>query len=232
MEMFLDSIIRGLITYRVGIYVGLGVGIFIYLRKFVIGLREWQKAVFGLERRLAHRKLVSALTGLLLLILLVIGEFMLVTVVGPQMPLETEPRLAADEQWETSQEAISDNEGDFIEENQSQNAAQDSLISECIEDVVEIITPEDGQRVSGTVDIIGTVNIDNFGSYKYEYTNAGTINWVTIAAGNQLKLNESIGFWYTSALLPGTYLLQIVPLNNVGEEQTPCIITVEVVPEE
>lgn len=230
MEAFLDSIIRGLITYQVGIYIGLSLGILIYLRKFVIGLREWQIAVFGLERRLAQRKLVSALTGLLLLILLFVGEFLLVTVVGPQMLSESTPRLTDEEPWETFEETSNNDDDLFRSIDEPQNPIPDSLQSECIEDELEIISPEDGQRVSGTVDIIGTVNIDNFGSYKYEYTDVGTINWVTIAAGNQLKLNESIGFWYTSALLPGRYYLQIVPLNNVGVELTPCIITVEVVP--
>jgi hypothetical protein len=109
---------------------------------------------------------------------------------------------------------------------------QENLVSDCLEDVLEITSPADGGQVSGTVELIGSVNVADFGSYKYEFSTTGTINWVTIAAGNQLKLDESLGFWYTSALTPGPYLLRLVPLNNLGEEMTPCIITVEVVLEE
>jgi hypothetical protein len=109
---------------------------------------------------------------------------------------------------------------------------QDSLISDCMEGVLEITYPGEGEAVSGTVEIIGSVNVENFGSYKYEYSSAGAVDWVTIAAGNQLRLDEGLGFWYTSELPPGRYLLQLVPLNNQGEEMTPCIISVEVVSEE
>ena len=106
------------------------------------------------------------------------------------------------------------------------------LESSCLEGVLEITSPEEGEQVSGTVELIGTVNIEDFGSYKYEYSTTGAVNWITIAAGNQLKLDESLGFWYTSSLVPGPYLLQLVPLDNIGEELTPCIIQVEVVTEE
>ena len=112
------------------------------------------------------------------------------------------------------------------------NDLQEGIVSECVEGVLEITTPANGEQVSGTVELIGSVNVENFGSYKYEFSTTGTINWVTIAAGNQLKLDESLGFWYTSALTPGPYLLRLVPLNNLGEEMTPCVITVEVVLEE
>ena len=86
--------------------------------------------------------------------------------------------------------------------------------------------------VDGELKIPPTIEVCATGSYKYEYSTTGAINWVTIAAGNQLKLEESLGYWYTSELVPGTYLLQLVPLNNVGEELIPCIISVEVVTEE
>lgn len=232
MDALLQSVLRGLITYRTGIYVLLGLGILLYLRKFIIGLREWQGSAFGLERKIAQRKLVSASTGLILLFLLVLGEFLLVTIIDPQLPLQpteissminplAEPTATLPP--DGAQVAVPAGE-DIVE--------QSDLVFECIEDVVEITYPADGDTVSGTVEVIGSVNVDNFGSYKYEYSPTGNINWITIAAGNQLKLDESIGFWYTSALTPGTYLLQLVPLDNVGEELTPCIVTVEVFIEE
>jgi hypothetical protein len=218
-----------------------GLGILVYLRKLIIGLREWQGSVFGLERRIAQRKLISASTALVLLLFLFIGEFLLVTIIEPQMPLPssdippatastaptTEPQL---------QDEVSDADlppDELIRNNSAAAAAEvfldgGEIISECIEDVLEITNPTNGETIGGTVEIMGSVNVDNFGSYKYEYSPTGTIDWVTIAAGNQLKLDENIGFWYTSALPPGPYLLRLVPLNNLGEELTPCVVAVEV----
>lgn len=232
MDAFLNNVLRGLITYSVGIFVLLGLGVLIYLRKFLLGLREWQASVFGLERSIAVRKLVSATTGLTLLLLLIIGEFLLVTIVGPQMPSQGMNVTPTVDPFATPTATLSENAELADTPQPTPTIGQETLVSECVEGVLEITSPEDGEEVSGTVEIIGTVNITDFGSYKYEYSTTGAVDWVTIAAGNQLKLDENLGFWFTSDLNPGTYLLQLVPLNNVGDELTPCIITVEVIPEE
>lgn len=230
MDNFSYSILRGLVDYRIGIFIILSLGIILFLSKFLRGLREWQKSVFGLERSIAQRKLAGSVAGLTLLVLLFIGEFLLTTIVSPQMPsipvvetptaelvLSGTATMAEEEELESPTPAATISQG--------------SLVSECIEGVIEISSPANGDTVSGTVELVGSVNVENFGSYKYEFTNTGAINWVTIAANNTLKLNESLGFWYTSNLTPGTYLLQLVPLDNTGEELPPCIIAVEVVPE-
>lgn len=233
MEAVLYRVLRGLVTYRVGIYILLGVGILVYLRMFLVGIHEWQRSVFGLERRFAQRRLISASTGLMLLFLLLIGEFLLVTVIEPQMPAEKiETQIASSPVGEPGVTLPLDTMEPEIVPTAILNLEQTELLSVCIEDTVEITYPADGDRVSGSVEVIGSVNVDNFGSYKYEFSPTGNINWVTIAAGNQLKLDENIGFWYTSALTPGTYLLRLVPLDNAGMELTPCIVTIEVVREE
>jgi hypothetical protein len=232
MTNFIDSVLRGLIAYRVGIYTLLGLGVFIYFRKFVIGWREWQKSLFGLEREIAKRKLVSASTGLVLLTMLVVGEFLLVTIIGPQMPVISADVTPTLDPLTTQTATLSVEDVNSTTDTTIATVVQQTLVSECIEDTVEITSPTDGEEVSGTVELIGSVNVENFGSYTYEYSSVGTINWTTIAAGDQLKLDESLGFWYTNSLTPGSYLLRLVPLDNNGDELTPCIIRVEVVPEE
>lgn len=232
MDIFLDSVFRWLVVYDILIFILLGLGILIYLRKFFLGLREWQAAVFSLERSIARRKLVSAATGFTLLLLLLIGEFLLVTVVGPQMPSQNLSVTPTIDPLASPTATLLEPASQATTPQPTPTLGQDVLVSECVEGELEISSPEDGEEVSGTVEIIGTVNIADFGSYKYEYSTTGAVDWVTIAAGNQLKLDESLGFWFTNDLTPGTYLLQLVPLNNLGEELTPCIITVEVVPEE
>lgn len=231
MDELLNSILRGLVTYRVGIFVILTLGFLVYLRKFLGGLREWQQSVFGLERSMAQRKLVSAVSGLVVLILLVIGEFLLVTVVGPQMPVVSVSATPTVDPFSARTATLAAGE-EAPTPIPTATVGQESLVSECIEGVVEITSPASGDTVSGTVELIGSVNVENFGSYKYEFSTTGAISWTTIAANNSLKLDESLGYWYTSNLVPGTYLLQIVPLDNTGAELSPCIISVEVVPEE
>jgi len=232
MDAFLTSVLRGLVTYSTGIFILLTLGFLFYLRKLTIGLREWRQSEFGLERSFAQRKLVSASTGLVLVILLVVGEFLLVTVMAPQMP---SPSVEATPLIDPLASPTATLTGGALQTpvpGNTPNPDQGLVESECVEGVLEITSPTEGEQVSGIVDIVGSVNVESFGSYKYEYSATGTINWTTIAAGNQLKLDENLGFWYTSSLPPGVYLLRLVPLNNIGEELMPCIINVEVVPEE
>ncbi|MDY6873617.1 MAG: hypothetical protein SVR81_06585 [Chloroflexota bacterium] len=225
----LNSILRGLVTYSVGIFIVLVIAILVYARRFATALREWQKSVFGLERSLAQRKLVKSTTSLTLLLLLIIGEFLVVTVAGPQMPsIELASTPTIDPFAAATATLTAAEQGPTPIP--TPTVGQESLVSECIEGVKEITSPGDGDTVSGTVELIGSVNVENFGSYKYEYSQTGAVNWTTIAAGNQLRLDESLGFWYTSSLTPGTYLLQLVPLDNTGAEMTPCIISIEVAP--
>ncbi len=232
MNAFLDDVLRGLIIYSTGIFILLGLGFLIFFRKFIKGLREWHGSVFGLEKDLAQRKLVSASTGLTLILLLLIGEFLLITIIRPQMSQVPDAAGSSFDPLATATATLSAGDIQAPEPVLTPVTSQEDLVSECIEDVLEITSPGDGEQVSGTVEFIGSVNIEDFGSYKYEYSTMGTINWVTIAAGNQLKLDESLGFWYTSSLTPGPYLIRLVPLNNLGEELTPCIISLEVVLEE
>lgn len=229
MKDFLYSILRGLVDYQIGVFFFLVLGLFIYFRRLLRGLQEWKKSVFGLERSIAQRKLVSTATGLTLLVLLFIGEFLLATIIGPRMPVASIEEIPSAETL-TIGTATIEAEGGATPAPVA-TIDQEALVSQCVEGVTEITSPANGATVSGTVELIGSVNVVNFGSYKYEFSPTGSINWTTIAANNTLKLDESLGYWYTSNLAPGTYLLQLVPLDNTGREMTPCIITVEVVPD-
>ncbi len=231
MDNFLNNLLRGLVDYQIGVFVVLILGFLVYIRKFLIALKEWQRSVFGLERSFAQRQLVASTTGLALLLFLLVGEFLIATVVGPRMPSAMVNATPVFDPFGTATTTMMPpvEEATLVP---TATVGQNSLVSDCIPGEVEITSPADGSKVSGTVELIGSMYVENFGSYKYEFSPTGAISWTTIAAGNQLKLDERLGYWYTNSLTPGTYLLQLVPLDNTGNELTPCIITVEVVPEE
>ena len=82
--------------------------------------------------------------------------------------------------------------------------------------------------VSGVVEIIGSVNTPAFGSYEYEFSMVGRPNWQTVAAGSEVRVNKSLGFWYTNTLDPGNYMLRLNALDNQGKPQSSCVIIVKV----
>ena len=91
-----------------------------------------------------------------------------------------------------------------------------------------ITSPEPGANVTGTVEIIGTASVPNFGFFKYEFAPRGSQNWGTISAVREPKVNEVLGSWNTTSLTNGEYFLRLVVTDNVGVSLEPCVIAVRV----
>jgi hypothetical protein len=108
-------------------------------------------------------------------------------------------------------------------------AAASANMQGCIPGELIITSPIPGEEVKGKVDIAGTVNIPDFGFYKYEVAPRGSETWATIAADTQTKRDSSLGIWDTSALTPGDYQLRVVVTDNQGKSLPPCIIPIRVV---
>jgi len=104
-------------------------------------------------------------------------------------------------------------------------------MSGCIPDQIMITAPAPGEVVRGTVELIGTANVQNFGFYKYEIASLGTQNWATISAEREPHENERLGEWNTFLLTNGEYFLRLVITNNVGVSLEPCVIAVRVLNE-
>jgi hypothetical protein len=99
----------------------------------------------------------------------------------------------------------------------------------CIPDQIIITSPEPGEQVQGTVELIGTVNVPSLGFYKYEVASQGSDTWATISADRVVVVNGLLGRWDTTALTPGDYQVRLVVTDNQGKALSPCIIPVRVI---
>jgi hypothetical protein len=93
---------------------------------------------------------------------------------------------------------------------------------------VILTAPKAGEEVSGIITIEGTVNIPDFGFYKYEIARPGETIWLTILAGREIVQEGELGQWDTATLSPGDYMLRLVVTDNQGESLPPCVIQVRV----
>jgi len=99
----------------------------------------------------------------------------------------------------------------------------------CIPDQLDWTDPRNGDTISETVELKGTVNVKNLGFYKYEFAPMGSDNWTTIAAGNTIVKNDLLGgAWDTSGLLPGDYELRLVVNDNENNPLPACMIQVTI----
>ena len=79
------------------------------------------------------------------------------------------------------------------------------------------------------VNILGTVDIPNFGHYKFEIKRPDETIWLTIQAGNKVVRNDNLGDWDTSRLIPGDYQLGLVVVDNQAQAAPACIVQIRVV---
>jgi hypothetical protein len=91
-----------------------------------------------------------------------------------------------------------------------------------------ITSPEPEATVSGIIEIEGTVDIPDFGFYKFEVAPADSQNWLTIQASDLPAVEEQLGFWDTTQLEPGNYQLRLVVTDNQGIELDPCEVSLYV----
>ncbi|MFN8413622.1 MAG: hypothetical protein U0Z26_14650 [Anaerolineales bacterium] len=109
-------------------------------------------------------------------------------------------------------------------------ATQPASAAGCVPGQVNLTSPKPGDEIKGAIDLIGTVNILNFGFYKYEVAAQGSDTWATISADRKIVVDSSLGRWDTTALTPGDYQLRLVVTDNAGTSLPPCIVPVRVIP--
>ena len=229
----MNEILRFLKAFEVWIYVLLGLAGLFYLRRFILALKDWQGTTFGMERNIAQRRLNEAATGLALAMLITAGEFFLTSFVLPSVPtvdvLQTPTLAVLTTATPTLTAPIGGIETTPLFPTATIVNAGGSATSGCIPGKLEFTVPANGQEVSGVVELKGILAVQNFGFYKYEYSRAGSNVWITIAAGNEINADNSLGHWDTSQLVPGDYLLQLVVTDNKSQMLPACVTTVKVV---
>jgi len=228
----MEVILRFLETYEIWIYVLLGVFCLWYLRKVLVAWHEWRAAVFGLERETAQRHFSSAMTAMMLFILIGLAQFLLVSFVAPGMPQANTIATPTINYFTTPIATLSSTATSAA---QSTGIIPTLAVSEqegCIPGELDWTFPKNGVQISGLVTLKGTIQVPNLGFYKYEYSSVGSNNWITIAAGNTNITDSALGgggAWNTSQLVPGDYRLRLVAADNQNQALPACVINIRIV---
>lgn len=224
------AIYQFLSTYEVLIYIVLAIGGLFAFRWLWQSWGEWRRAIYSLEREFALRRMGRAIASLTLIFVLFCSELIAASFIVPSLPASfflSTPTL----------NLLATPTGTISAELATQIALTPHPVSTltgaggCVPGKLEITSPKSGSEVSGTVGIKGTVNVPNFGFYKYEVAPLNSDSWATISAGRNIVVNGSLGQWDTTTLTPGDYQLRLVATDNQGQSLPPCVIPVRVVPQ-
>lgn len=229
----MEAILKFFENYEIWFYVLGGIVGLFYLQRLIISWRDWRTALFGLERESAQRRFSSSMTGLILIALFLMAVFILISFVSPSMPQTAHLPTATLNPLATATatlEAVGDGTSQPVAATVIPVAQVGKVsASQCVPGQIEWTDPTAGMQIGGTVVLQGTVNVPNFGFYKYEFSQPPGDNWSTIAAGNKTVINGEIGKWNTVQLTPGDYLLRLVVVDNQNQTLPACVIQVRVI---
>jgi hypothetical protein len=216
-------------NFEIWIYILLGLGILLALRKFIMAWQELRGAAFGLERDNAQARLNQSSSVLVLLITMVVAEFVMVSFIVPAFPGAMPPLTPTLDLLTTPTVTLGAATGETTTPPSAPTAVpgtEQTPESGCIPGKVQIDSPSAGSEVSGLVGVIGTVNIENFGFYKIESRKPDDATWSILLAGNQPVTGGALGTWDTRRLTPGEYQISIVPVDTEARTLPRCAVNV------
>jgi hypothetical protein len=226
----MPAIYQFLGTHEVLIYIILSIGAMFAVRWLWRSLYEWRHAVYGLEKEFALRRIAQSIAMLFFMFMLFAAELATAAFIYPNLPASIFVPTTTPDFLATPTGTISPELATAVAMTPRPSPVPEAGEG-CRADRINISSPKSGQEVRGTVEILGTVSIPDFGFYKYEAAPAGTETWATIAAGRVAVIDGSLGQWDTGTLAPGDYDLRLVVSDNQGRALPACHIRVRVAPQ-
>jgi len=91
-----------------------------------------------------------------------------------------------------------------------------------------LLTPHQGDVLSGTATVKGTAEHPNFWYYKIEYRQDGLDDWHYLTGQEKQVQKDVLGTWNTTALPNGSYHVRLVIVDRTGNYPPPCEIPVRI----
>ncbi|NQS91109.1 MAG: hypothetical protein HQ574_01755 [Chloroflexi bacterium] len=218
----MNELLRYLKDLEYLIYIVIGLFAVWHFRKFYLAWEELRAAAFGLEKESAQLRLNKSAALLVVLLFLGTAEFGLVSYIIPSIPgVDPLPTPTID-LLATPTMTLPSTDPVVVQE--TPLPGTEIVQAGCVPEELMISYPENNAVVRGIVEIEGTVNIPDFGFYKFEISSANSDTWLTIQAGDSPKVDEMLGFWDTTQLEAGNYSLRLVVIDNQGLQRDPCAV--------
>jgi hypothetical protein len=207
----------------------LALGLIFGLRQITRARAEERGAAFGMEREIAQNHMRQATATLGVITFLALAEFALVVFIVPNIPGLTQLATPTMNPLTTPTGTFP---LEFMETLGVVTPGGPTATAEatgCIPGQIDITTPKSGDTVKGSIELVGSANVPNFGFYKYEFAPLGSDTWATILANNKVVQDGNLGNWDTSAITPGDYQLRLVVSDNKGNNLPACVVPVRII---
>lgn len=222
------EVLRFFVQYEAVLYFLLGLAGIIYIYRFWLAWQELRDATYGLERQAARERVNQSAIMLFSMLVIAVGTFILVTFVATSLPAQdllATPTLDLSASMNTT--ITPSGEASLATATPLPTVSVDAAT--CVPAQLIITEPAAGDSISGSVEVRGTVDVPDFGFYKFEVARAEEELWLTIQAGRTvIRDGVLVENWDTSRLPSGNYVLQLVVADSGGQELPPCRIPVRI----
>jgi hypothetical protein len=222
------EVLRFFVQYEAVLYFLLGLAGIIYIYRFWLAWQELRDATYGLERQAARERVNQSAIMLFSMLVIAVATFILVTFVATSLPAQdllATPTLDLSASMNTT--ITPSGEASLATATPLPTVAVDAAA--CVPAQLIITEPAAGDSISGSVEVRGTVDVPDFGFYKFEVARAEEELWLTIQAGRTvIRDGVLVENWDTSRLPSGNYVLQLVVTDSGGQELPPCRIPVRI----
>ena len=240
-------LIQSMATYAPWIYAVAGLVALYQLYKIWQVRAERRQAVFTLERERALRDLYRIFwTAMFLLLVMGATYFFSTTLNEAVEPLVVEalaptpavPFVPTPTNTPLSATPTPTNTPTPLPLPTAEEAAEEAATPEpprpavqapaCPDNRSLFLRPGNNEQVSGTINVVGSANHEQFQYYKIEYAAAGTENYAYISGGNSPVTNGVLGTIDTSALGNGAWTMRLIVVDQTGNFPPPCQVTMNV----
>lgn len=235
-------IVKLIADYAIWLYIFLGLVAFLFLRTYVVARRERDHSIFTLERESATGRMVRALMGFLVVLILIGGVFYTAQTLVEEIPMPEvtptptalivlppsptpPPLLPTPTPTGTPRPRPTLAP---IETTTSTPEASLGVPANCLNPGVRISEPGTGATVSGVIQIVGTANLPDFWYYKFEFRGNGFGDWTFIQRFDTPINGGILGAWDTRSVPSGDYEFRLVVVEKTGNYPEPCVLLLSV----
>lgn len=246
------ELLRPIADFDIWIYIFLGLIALFFVRKVWIAYRNRTRSIFALEKEHANTQMTNGFIGLLVVLSIVIGIFILtenIPEIVPPPPATPTPtriielpptptpppllRITPTATPTPTPTLVPLPTEPFVTltpppaQQPPSAPASGGQPANCPHPGARITSPGSGAQVNGMVQIRGAANVENFDYYKFEFRIPGG-EWSFAARYNISVNNGVLGSWNSDTVPPGEYEFRLVVVDHSGNYPEPCVIRLTV----
>jgi hypothetical protein len=228
--------------YAIWLYLIVGLVAVIFLRAYMIAHHERENSIFTLERESATSRMVQAIIGFLVTLIIVGGVFYTSQTLVEEIPLPEAsptptvlvvlppsptppPILPTPTPTGTPRPRPTLVVGTTVT---ATVEVPTVVLANCPNPGVNIAQPGNGAAASGVIQIVGSATIPEFWYYKFEFRPSGADAWTFIQRFDTPISGGILAAWDTRTVASGSYELRLVVVDKTGNYPEPCILQLAV----